>query len=512
MRISSTFLRGSVCLGVLFAAALPGGASALDCEALGRADLSAVPEAPMQLTAARLVPAEGDTPAYCRVVGYASPNIGFEMRLPARDEDWNGKVLMLGCGGFCGAAFAPRCDPAVARGYACIVSDMGHRSTALDAKWAYNNRAAEIDFTVRATHVTAVAGKAISAAAFGRGHRYAYFSGCSTGGRQGMVEAQRFPNDFDGIIAGAPVISETGAGTQLMWSVLANLGEDGEPILKLDQLPMINQAAVAACDADDGLADGLIDDPRTCDFDPAELQCSGEPRADCLTTAQVEVVNKIYRGPVNSRGEALYTGGAMRGSELNWPAYVGTREQPALYYGFIGDLFRYLSFAEDPGPGWRPEDFDFDASPDRFGVMEQMFTGSNPDLRKFKQRGGKIISYHGWRDQSVVPLNTIDYYELATRTMGGLTATQDFFRLFMIPGMNHCTGGPGPDSVDYLGYLEAWVERGEAPEALIGAHLEDGVVQYRRPLYPYPDRARYRRGDRNDPESFRRVRGTLTEQ
>ena len=496
------------CWFILLAATAAPAAHALNCQALARQDFSAVPEAPLQIMATESVAETEDAPAYCQVVGYVTPNVGIEMRLPLQDA-WNGKFLMQGCGGFCGARFAARCNPYVARGYACIVSDMGHESTGLDAKWAYNNRQAEIDFAFRSTHVTAVAGKAITAAAYGEPQLFSYYTGCSTGGRQGMVEAQRFPDDFDGIIAGAPVINETGAGTQLMWSVLANLDADGLPILAPDQLPMIHAAAVAACDQDDGLEDGLIDDPRTCGFDPAELACSGEASSQCLTPAQIEVVNKVYDGPVNSAGEALYTGGAMRGSELNWTAYVGTVDEPPRYLSFMTDLFRYMAFSEDPGPGWQPTDFDFDASPGRFGVMEHLYTGSNPDLRRFKAQGGKLIVYHGWRDQSVVPLNTVDYYELAVRTMGGLDATRDFFRLFMVPGMNHCVGGPGPDSIDYLSYLEAWVERGEAPDALIGEHVEDGQMQYRRPIFPYPDRARFRGGDATDAASFRRVRGEL---
>lgn len=485
-------------------------AAGFECESLVGRDFSKIPEAPSQLTSAKWVAAAEKAPAYCQAKGYITPNIGFEIRLPAADV-WNGKLLHKGCGGFCGTTngFAERCNFAIERGYACIASDMGHQSTPLDGKWAYNNRQAELDFAVRATHVVTVAGKAIVAAAYGRPHRYAYFTGCSTGGRQGMVEAQRFPHDFDGIIAGAPAIHETGAGLQTMWSVLANLDKNHNPILTAKQLPMLNQAALAACDLDDGLKDGIIDDPRRCHFKPADLACSGSSSDTCLTSAQVIAAEKIYRGPENSAGEALYTGGAMPGSELNWTAYVGTRDEQARYFRFIGDLFRYMAFAEDPGPDWQPWELDFDASPDRFGVMEHLYTGSNPDLRRFKRRGGKLILYQGWSDQSVTPLNTVDYYELATRTMGGQDETRDFFRLFMLPGVDHCQGGPGPDDVDYLSYLEAWVENKKAPEALIGKHVENGEVKFTRPIYPYPDRARYFRGNHNDAGSFRRIEQLL---
>ncbi len=511
MRISAPLLIVPGLMLLLLGAPEPLLAQALDCEVLGRVDFSAVPEAPMQITATESVAAANGRPAYCRAEGYVTPTVGIEMRLP-QPAAWNGKFLMQGCGGFCGSAFAGLCDNYVARGYACIVSDMGHRSTGLDGKWAYNNLQGEFDFGTRSTHVTALAGKAIVAAAYGRQHAYSYYTGCSTGGLQGMFAAQRFPNDFDGIIAGAPVLQRAGIGTQLIWSVLSNLDNNEKPILKREQIPMIHAAAIAACDAGDGLKDGLIDDPRTCDFDPADLLCENESSNECLTAAQVEVVKKIYQGPVNSRGEPLHTGGAMPGSELNWiNNYVGPEDGQTVYYQMMGDMFRYMMFAEDPGPSWQPRDFDFDANPDRFNVMEQLWIATNPDLRRFKRRGGKLISYQGWRDQSVVPLNVIDYYELVTRTMGGLEETQEFYRLFMVPGMNHCSGGPGPDSIDYLSYLEAWVERGEAPDVMIGEHVEDGEVRYRRPLYPYPDRARYRRGDPNDAASFQRMRGRLSE-
>jgi feruloyl esterase len=380
---------------------------------------------------------------------------------------------------------------------------MGHYSSATDGVWGHNNREAELDFTHRATHVTAAIGKEIAAIFYGTSPRRSYFEGCSTGGRQGLLAAQRFPDDFDGIIAGAPVINETGAGMQLLWSVLAARGPDGEPVLEPTHLQLLHADVLRQCDTLDGLKDGILDDPRVCRIDFSPLRCVAANQGLCLTDEQIARVRRIYDGPRDGRGRALYTGGAMPGSELNWiDTYTAARGTTPSYYHFIGDLFRYLAFAEDPGSTWQPEQFDFDRDPQRLGFMEQLFTASNPDLRRFKQRGGKLIIYQGWNDQSVVPLNIIDYYEIATRALGGPTNTLPFARLYLVPGMNHCGGGSGATEFDYLSALEAWVERDQAPEALLGSRVVEGVMVKQRAVLPYPRQNRYRGGDPARPESY----------
>jgi Tannase and feruloyl esterase len=455
--------------------------------------------------------------AHCEVQAYVAPNIGFELRLPARD--WNGKFAQVGCGGFCGGIFPTACDAVLGRGYACVATDMGHKSTALDAQWAYDNLQAEVDFAYRATHVVTLAGKAITARYFGRGPQRAYFVGCSTGGRQGMVEAQRFPWDYDGIVSGAPVINETGDGMALLWNVVSTHDREGKPLLSAGDLERVHAAAVAHCDLDDGVRDGLIGDPRRCAFDPGALACAAGATGDCLSAAQAEAVRKVYSGPVDSQRRALYTGGALPGSELNWIGnYVARDGGRSTYHRFMTDLFRYLAFMPDAGPSWTIDQFDWDRDPRRLDLMESLYSGSNPDLRRFKARGGKLLAYQGWADQSVLPLNVIDYYETAEKTMGGRAATQEFFRLFMIPGMNHCAGGEGAHAVDYLSYLEAWVERGEAPDMMLAAQPKPDAPQrpqygapalapeqaaFTRPLYPYPLQPRYKgRGDTGDAASY----------
>lgn len=493
-------------------------ASESQCVALATQDFSTLLDASTHIMGASPVKAADGVPAHCQVRGYVSSAVEFELRLPL--DDWNGKFIKRGCGGFCGFVGVGACNNHLKDGYACIASDMGHTSTALDAKWAYNDIQAEIDFGYRATHVVTVAGKAITETFYGDAPQRSYFMGCSTGGRQGLVEAQRFPYDFDGIVAGAPVINETGAGMQLLWTVVANRDEDGNQILPASKAPVIHKAVIAKCDMNDGVEDGLIGDARDCDFDPADLQCSGRDRDNCLTAAQVDVVNKIYDGPVNSDGMVLYTGGVQRGSELNWPGnYISEDGSLSVYENFMSDLFRYLGFYPDPGPSWQQTDFDFDEDYKRLGMMETIYSGSNPDLRKYEARGGKILVYQGWRDQSVVPLNIIDYYETATNTMGGEEAMQGFFRLFMIPGMNHCSGGDGAYAVNYLEHMEDWVENGNAPEMLTAVHpnvrvdsagtdlpLDDTQVDFSRPVFPYPAKVMYSgEGDSDAAESFMRV-------
>lgn len=512
-------------VGILCVVGLPMGlltdirAEPLSCSALVFEDFSRVPDAPTQITAASITQSSGKMPQFCRVEGYIAPTIGFEIRIP--QETWNGKLLMQGCGGFCGTtAMIAQCDDAVARGYACVSTDLGHKSTPIDGKWAYNNPQGEIDFYYRATHATAQAAKAIVTKAMGADIERSYFRGCSTGGRQGLISAQRFPADFDGIIAAAPAGVSPGGGLHLIWSALANLDDEGEQILPASKIPLLHDAVIQACDGLDGLEDGLIDDPRRCQFDPANMQCRRRPGDDCFTGPEVAAIRSIYRGATDTNGNPLYRAVPMPGSELNWvPAYISADDQPSIYYLFGGDFFRYVAFAEDPGPDWVPEQFDFDLDPPRMGYNRHINNAANPDLRAFVARGGKLISYQGWSDQSVPPIGVIDYLNEVERFMRDEQPVSDFFRLFMLPGVAHCAGGEGPDRVDALTALETWVETGTAPDQLIAyklkkdpgtfaaAHLPpaNNDIEMSRPVYPYPEVARFKDGDSNLWTSFERV-------
>ncbi len=515
-----------VLLGSLFLAAVAAPAQAQAqgsdtdyssaCAGLTGADFGGVLDAPTQVMGAHLVPAAGRGPAYCKVDAYITPSVGIEMHLPT--HGWNGKFVEYGCGGFCGSLNnAVICDNVNARGYACIVSDMGHKSTAKDGKWAFNNLQGKIDFGYRATHVTALAGRAIATRFYSRAPQRSYFVGCSTGGRQALVSAQRFPNDFDGIVGGAPPISETGDGLALAWTV-QTLNPHGKPLFTRQELLAVNKAVVAACDLNDGVRDGLIGDPRNCHFNPASLQCSATHADSCLSAEQVDAISKVYSGPLDSKGHNLYTGGLEPGSEYSWPDFLaGTDGSPSTYDAWMHELLRYMSFMPDPGPTWQLSQFDWDRDSKRLGMTETLYGATNPDLRPFKATGAKFILYQGWLDRMVVPSQAVDYYEAVEREMGGEKATQSFFRLFMVPDMDHCIAGPGADTIDYLSALEAWVERGEAPDKLLAVHakpdpatpawlqplpIAPDQVLFSRPVFPYPLKTVYKKGNPADAASY----------
>jgi len=478
------------------------------CADLARMSFAAIPDAPTAILSAALVAATSEVPGHCKVRGNIAPHVGFELRLPV--DAWNGKLFMQGCRAYCGVIMISEADDALKRGYATVATDMGHAGTLLDTTWAYNNRDAELDYGFRATHVTAVAAKAVVRAFHGVNATQSYFRGCSTGGRQGLIAAQRFPDDFDGIIAGAPVAPKAGA-LNFYWTAMANLDEDIRAILDGAHVMLIRSAVMKKCDAKDGLADGVIEDPRSCDFDPEELQCtglsSGEliPRADCLTAAQVDAARKLYAAPSTSDGTRLTPGGTLPGGELNWlGTAVSADGGPGLYLRFAQDYFRFLAFAEDPGPAYTVDQFNLDTDPQRMNFMLHISTGFNPDLRGFRDRGGRLIAYHGWQDGPA--LNTVDWFETATAVMGGQDAMNETARLFMVPGMDHCGGGPGANDFDFITALEEWVEQGRAPESLLGTHREgNGEATFSRPVFAYPDTARFEGNkERIVPEAFKR--------
>lgn len=489
MNLSHRYRSAGIAIVALLLTATAEAAEGPACAALLRSSFSTLPDAPTTVSSAVEVAATADLPAHCQVRGFVAPQVRFEVRLPV---DWNGKFLHQGCGGLCGDLQPATCDDALARKYAVAVTDMGHTGQPWQSAWAYNNLPAEIDFAYRATHVVTVAAKAIIAQHYGRSATRAYFRGCSTGGRQGLVEAQRFPGDFDGIIAGAPVLDETGvAALHLMWSGQANLDARGKPLLEPGHVELLHAAVLKACDGIDGRRDGILDDPRRCSFDPAGLACAADVAGSgCLTSAQQLAVRRIYDGARNSRGEALFAGGMARGSEYEWvPNFVG-RNGPAVFApgGPIRELYQYLLFLPDPGPDAAVTTFDFDRDPPRLALMETLYTAQNPDLTAFRQRGGKLILYHGWDDAEIPPALMLRYFGRVQATMGGPKATREFARLFMLPGVAHCRRGPGADTADWLTHLERWVEQDEAPDTVDTYHLTrvQDYLGLPRPRFPLP--------------------------
>ena len=479
------------------------------------------------LLSATEVPAIGDLPGYCRVLGYVRPAINFEIRLPI--QNWNGKFYMAGCGGFCGIldtdrpGFTNAANYGLRRNYAVAATDSGHwGSSVVDGRWAMNNLVAQADWGQRAVTETARVTKSILKSYYGAEQKKSYFVGCSTGGRMAAMEALRYPKDFDGIISGAPALDYTGlVATFFAWATKANTGPDGNPILQPSKAKLVQDAVYAACDEKDGVKDGIISDPRACDFKPSSLQCKGGNAADCLTEAEVGVLEKWYGGPVDSRGQRLYPGGIPMGSEPHWPRWLtGAGNAPALMPLFAQDFLRYMAFEPSAGPTFKVTDFDFDKDPQRMGFTSGLYNAATfipsrgevdtGDISAFRQAGGKLILYHGGADPLVTPQLTIDFYEGIARKSGGIASTQEFARLFMVPGMDHCgigTEGPGisDTGIDPLTALEQWVEEGKAPDALLATKVaaSGGQTLWKRPTCAYPKVARYKgSGDVADPGSF----------
>ncbi len=527
MRRLIATIRGVAIIAICAAMAVTSAKAATpaQCQALAARDFSDVLDAPTRVLVSTPVAAKDGVPAYCRAEGYVAATVGIEFHLPL--ENWNGKFVMQGCGGMCGSMQGiASCPEAVARGYACGTTDMGHRAEGRDGKWAYNNLAAELDHGYRATHVATVAGKAITEAFYAAPIKRSYFRGCSTGGRQGLVEAQRFPYDFDGIVAGdAQLYSLMGPPLTAFWNGIANVGANGENVLTQAKLDVVRTAVIGACDALDGVRDGVIGDPRQCKFDHSKLACKGGAGVTCLTDAEMAVVRKLYQGPASKKGPFVRSGGMAFGSEPSWVQFLPGKS--GVYYKNATENMRYLGFLTDPGPSYDVSQFDWERDPQRLNTYALMSAG-DPDLELFAANGGKIILFHGWADTSNSPYSKLHYYERMTRVMGGLAETQKFARLFMFPGMFHCAGGYGVNAADMLGALDAWVENGKAPDEITaysvagqgvgpinapagfkGDNIAASNPKFSRPLYPYPDTYRYSSGDQNTATSFKRVRGAM---
>jgi hypothetical protein len=489
------------------------------CQALSKMDFSNIADAPTQISDAQLAnnlqeyfgksplspelaKVVGSVGPTCRITGYVAPSAGFVLLLP---EQWNGKLLHVGCGGWCGSTDYVPGACVMHPGYACVGTDMGH--TGKGGLWSRNNLQGQIDFAYRATHVVTLAAKAILEKYYATEPSKSYFMGCSTGGFQAMVEAQRFPWDFQGIVAGAPDIDESDLALRGLWVKRHFLGDDGKPVFSDADIQLLHQAVLAKCDMDDGVKDGIVGAPYRCNFDPAELTCKGAKQADCLSPAQVEAAQKIYDRPRTSKGLPISSRAVFPGAELNW--------KDSFSNTWADEYFPDTAMLSVNGKPWSYKDFDFDHDYQRSGIWV-LYPDTNPDLRAFRDAGGKLLSYQGDTDMTEMPGAAFDYYETVEKTMGGAKATQEFYRLFAVPGMNHCGGGAGAATFDYLGYLETWVEKGKAPDVMIGAHISDAAhgphklpldastpVTFTRPVYPYPAYGKYKgSGDSKDAANF----------
>ena len=442
-------------------------------------------------------------PAFCRISATIAPTsdseIQVEIWLPV--SGWNGKYQAVGNGAFAGVINGAAMGAALERGYAASGTDTGHAGSGTSAAFALGHPEKVIDFAYRSEHEMVLKSKAVIEAFYGSPARYSYWNGCSTGGKQGLTEAQRYPGDFDGIIAGAPANYMTHLEA---WSIWVNNAVHKTPdsFIPEAKYRVLHDAVMNACDALDGVKDGVLEDPRRCHFDPKAILCKKGDAPTCLTAPQVEAVKMLYSPAINPRTKKEVFPPLELGSELKWnspivpPGLAGPEPM-----GVAVDTFRYILFND---PNWDPMKLDLDKDVELADKIDNHTNNAiDPNLKPFFSHNGKLLIYHGWADQLIAPENSIHYYNNVTKELGGASKVTDSMRLFMVPGMNHCTGGDGPNSFDAVTLMEQWVEQGKAPEKMIASHSTKGVVDRTRPLCPYPQVAKYNgSGSTNEAANF----------
>ncbi len=451
----------------------------------------------IRITAATSIGATDKSVAYCSVAATVGTEVNLEIWMPAQ---WNKKLLGVGNGGLAGSISRPPMVKPLQQGYATSSTDTGHQGNTNDGGWALGHFDRIYNLADGGVHLMAQADKVILRAFYGEQPAHSYFNGCSLGGHEAFVEAQRHPEDFDGIIAGDPANNWTHLymGGHL-YSTVAN---DGDAYIPAEKVHILADAVNQACDLLDGVKDGVLTDPRKCKFDPGVLLCKGSDTSACYTAAQVSGVRKLWTGLTGIFPPLVPGGEAGPGGWANW---ITGKEPGKGGHANLGmSAFKYMLFDD---ANWDFHTFKFDAS-DGFDSDVQyfdsklgaLFNAVDPNLAPFKARGGKMIHYHGWSDPDITPLNSINYFDSVTKTMG---KTDDFYRLFMVPGMQHCSGGPGATNFEMLDALDAWVTKGTAPEKVVASHITNGVVDKTRPLCPHPLEAQWNgTGSTDDAANF----------
>lgn len=443
---------------------------------------------------------------HCSVQGVIGSEIRFEVLLP---DDWNGKFLMGGGGGFVGSLGAQG-RFAVNRGYAVAATDTGHQGDGVRAEWALGHPERRINYGYLGVHRTTEVAKAIVRAHYGKDAARSYFYGCSNGGRQAMISAQRYPQDFDGIVAGAPAHHMTGvlaAFAYNMQRIFPDPGDLSESVITPQNRRLLESEILRRCDAMDGVRDGFLNDPRDCDFRLTDLPlCAGEePQDHCLTLRQREAIAAVYGGPRNADGQIYpglpFGGEADPASWQGWitgpsPRMLRSFGEPSTQFGFATQGFKYLVFQD---PEFDYSTYDFDGYGRDSGPLARVIDATNTDLSEFASAGGKLLLWHGWSDAALTAHASIDYFREAERRD---SSVRDYLRLFLLPGVFHCAGGPGPDRVDWLSALESWVEDGEEPGQLTAVKVADGQVEKARPVCLYPQRAEFLGGDPDSAASY----------
>jgi feruloyl esterase len=513
---------------VLFSLLTAAESRAASCESLSTLKLPDTTITSAQLVAAgQFVPPGASAPpasvkklpAFCRVQATIKPakdsDIKMEVWMPL--TGWNGKYRGEGDGGFAGYIFYPGLAVDIAEGYAAASNDTGHTGTPVDATWALGHPDKIVDFGWRAVHEMTVKAKAIIQAFYGDAPKHSYFLGCSNGGRQGLMEAQRFPEDYDGILAGAPANYWTKVFATFLYDIQAMQATPGSYI-GADKISVIARAVNAKCDADDGVQDGVINLPPACRFDPAVLQCNGGDGPDCLTAPQVTALKKIYAGPHDATGKLMFPGFVPGGEEGQggWVTWIGLGPGKDLQTAFANGFYTNMISSKEAVD---VKTINIETAVKLADEQQgQTFNAVDPDLKPFAAHGGKLIVYHGWSDAALPPQGAINYFSSVRQALGD-AATDNFLRLYMVPGMQHCAGGPGADSFgqsgpladpqhDVRAALEQWVEKGTAPQQIIATKFlsdEDHSrgAKMTRPLCPYPQSARFKgTGDPNNAASF----------
>jgi feruloyl esterase len=401
--------------------------------------------------------------------------------------------MAVGNGGQAGEIYYHKMGTPLSLGYAVASTDTGHVGTTTDGSYALGHPEKVIDFGYRAVHEMVEKSRAIVASYYTRAAKYSYWNGCSTGGRQGLEDIQRYPDDFDGAITGAPALNPLQAA-QVVWVAQA-VHKDAASLIPAAKFAVIHKAVIDQCDANDGVKDGVLENPARCKFDPKAIQCKGSDGADCLTEAQVEAARKIYSAPVNPRTGVPIAPGFLPGSEKGW-GFAASPEPPKLTLtGLQNGVFK--------DPKWDYRTFNFDSD---VAVLERESAARdarNPNLQPYFAHGGKLIQYHGWNDNLISPLNSINYYKTVADTLGGAAKIDGSYRLFTVPGMAHCSGGDGTDRFDTISALEQWVEKSKAPDSITASRYAGDKVERTRPLCPYPQVAVYKgSGSTDQAENF----------
>jgi feruloyl esterase len=460
--------------------------AAASCESLARLGTPTVEITIAQAQQAGLfktpeaTPLRVQLPSFCRVAATLRPSTDSEIKteiwLP--QSAWNGKLLAVGSGGWGGAVGYEALADALLRGYATVAGDDGHESSG--AAFIVGHPQKLVDFAYRAEHEMTVAAKALVRAFYGNEARHSYWSGCSGGGREGLLQAARYPEEFDGVVAGDP--ADVRRNAWALWLAVQTF-KDPAAHIPPEKYPMIHQAVLEACDAQDGLKDGLISEPERCNVDFKALQCKGADAPDCLTEPQVHSAQTIVSPARAANGSVLFPR-LEPGTELRWARLAGGPEPADLFL----DQFRYLVYA-DASWDWRTFDLQRDAA--KAHAVNKDVLELNPHLAAFARQGGKLILYHGWADQQVAPGASVEFYKSAVSSSPQPAGAQSWIRLFMVPGMGHCAGGEGPNEFDAIAALERWVEEGKPPTQIVASHRAGGRVDRTRPLCPYPQVARY---------------------